>query len=98
VAASAGYGDDGECAGYGCDGEGTGAAAWRRAAAASPAAAAAVFLFFLKNLCRVSLLALGKVFAECPTNDTQQTVSLPAQICRVSFAVCYTRQTPCRHY
>ena len=60
-----------------------------------PGASCRCFFIFLKNLCRVSLLALGKVFAECPTNDTRQRPPLPTPECRVLFAVCGTRQSFC---
>ena len=43
-------------------------------------------------------LTLGKLFAVCPINGTRQRSYLPMPICRVSFAVCNTRQRVCRGY
>ena len=43
-----------------------------------------------------SAKALGKVFAECPKSDTRQSQLCRENLCRVSFAECYTRQRLCR--
>jgi len=46
--------------------------------------------------CRVSVLALGKVFAECPIKNTRQRNVCLLCVRRVSFAECNTRQSLCR--
>ena len=43
-----------------------------------------------------SIRALGKTFAECPYSDTRQSKLCRGNLCRVSFAECYTRQRLCR--
>ena len=43
-----------------------------------------------------SIRALGKTFAECPYYDTRQSKLCRGNLCRVSFAECYTRQRLCR--
>ena len=42
-----------------------------------------------------SVKALGKAFAECPKSDTRQSQLCCENLCRVSFAECYTRQRLC---
>ena len=43
-----------------------------------------------------SIRALGKTFAECPYSDTRQSKLCRENLCRVSFAECYTWQRLCR--
>ena len=45
---------------------------------------------------RASVLALGKVFAECPIENTWQNDICRHYRCCVLFAKCYTRQILCR--
>ena len=43
-----------------------------------------------------AILALGKAFAECPTNGTRQRTLRRMRLCRLLFAECGTRQSLCR--
>ena len=45
---------------------------------------------------RASVSALGKVFAECPIENTRQRDVCRHCRCNVLFAECYTRQSLCR--
>jgi len=45
---------------------------------------------------RASVLTLGKVFAECPIENTQQRDVCRHCRCHMLFAECYTRQSLCR--